>query len=552
MHFSTLPILRVLVPMAFAWAQTVTAQNQEVGNRACAGCHAEIYRKYSATGMARSSGRIGRIDNGSFRESFEQATFSDPGSGADYRVTAASEGHRLEFSKSSSGVQGQRLLEWFLGSGSLGRSYVFSLDGFLFQSPVSYYSAAAKWDVSPGYERKQTVDLTRTVETACLQCHASRLQPIAGTQNRFGTIPFLQGGVSCERCHGPGKNHVARMTARSKTEPGEIVNPAKLDPARRDSVCAQCHLTGAARVATARSKSQSYRPGDLLSLYLAVFVWSNAGSSELTATSHYEKLRQSACKKASGNRLWCGSCHDPHDQPSAASRVEYFRNRCLACHESLACKGPQEARRKVENNCVGCHMPNRQTRAVEHVAFTDHSIPRRQVSSSAPIANRSLVSFWNTEADPRDLALAYAVVAPTEPGVRPHALALLQKAETGAPEDVAVLAQLAQFHDKMGQEDKALALYQRILRIDPAHVAAATNLGIYYMKRGRPQGAISLWRNVLARNPGFTSARMNLAVALYRSGEMGAAESTIFKALEYDPDLDLARKLLAEIQAIRR
>ena len=211
-----------------------------------------------------------------------------------------------------------------------------------------------------------------------------------------------------------------------------------------------------------------------------------------------------------------------------------------------------EARRKVENDCVDCHMPNRQTRAVEHVAFTDHSIPRRQASSSAPIANRSLVSFWKTGADLRDLALAYAVVAPTEPGVRPHALELLQKAETSAPEDVAVLAQLAQFHDKMGQEDKALALYQRILRIDPAHVAAATNLGIYYMKRGRPQEAISLWRNVLTRNPGFTSARMNLAVALYHSGEMGAAESTIRKALEYDPDLDLARKLLAEIQAIRR
>ena len=538
-----------MVPAIPAWAQNAATENQELGNQACAGCHAEIYRKYSATGMAQSSGRVG---NSPFKESFEQASFSDSGSSADYRITPDSRGHRLEFSKSSSGVQGQRLLEWFLGSGSLGRSYLFSMDGFLFQSPVSYYSAAEKWGVSPGYERKRTVDLTRAVETACLQCHASRLQPIAATQNRFGTVPFLQGGVSCERCHGPGKNHVSRMSARSKTGPGEIVNPAKLDPAGRDSVCAQCHLTGAARVATARSKSHSYRPGDLLSSYLAVFVWSNAGSSELTATSHYEKLRQSACKKAAGDRLWCGSCHDPHDQPSAASRVEYFRNRCLTCHESLACKESQEARQKAGNNCVGCHMPNRQARTLEHVAFTDHSIPRGQASPAAHGANRSLVPFWNTRADLRDLALAYAVVAPTEPAVRPDALALLQKAEASAPEDVAVLAQLAQFHDRMGQEDKALALCERILRIDPAHLASATNLGIYYMKRGRTQEAISLWRNALTRNPGLTSARMNLAVALYRSGELNAAEATIREALEYDPDLDVARKLLAEIQAIRR
>ncbi len=209
-------------------------------------------------------------------------------------------------------------------------------------------------------------------------------------------------------------------------------------------------------------------------------------------------------------------------------------------------------RQKVDNNCVACHMPNRQTRTVEHIAFTDHSIPRRQVSAEPRGTDRSLESFWNTATDPRDLALAYAVVAPTEPAVRPKALELLQRAAANAPEDVPVLAQLAQFYDKMGQEEKALALCERILRLDPTHVPSATNLGIYYMKRGRSPEAISLWQNALTRNPGFTSARMNLAVALYRSGDTEAAEAAILKALEYDPDLDLARRLLAEIQAIRR
>ncbi len=217
---------------AAALSQPAPARNEEIGSKACARCHAEIYRKYSATGMARSSGRTGAD---SFQESFDRAAFSDRASGAEYRVAP---GYRLEFSRSAAGVQGERTLDWFIGSGSVGRSYLFSIDGFLFQSPVSYYTMAAKWDISPGYRQYLTINLTRAVETACLQCHASRLQPLSGVQNRFGQPPFLEGGVGCERCHGPGKNHAAGSRG--------IVNPAKLDPPRRDGICAQCHLTGAA------------------------------------------------------------------------------------------------------------------------------------------------------------------------------------------------------------------------------------------------------------------------------------------------------------------
>jgi hypothetical protein len=34
-------------------------------------------------------------------------------------------------------VQGQRELLYFVGSGRRGRSYIFSMDGFLFESPIN-------------------------------------------------------------------------------------------------------------------------------------------------------------------------------------------------------------------------------------------------------------------------------------------------------------------------------------------------------------------------------------------------------------------------------
>src|SRR5258706_7161871 len=103
----------LLLSTASALSQQAPAPGEEVGSKACAGCHAEIYRKYSATGMARSSGRTA---SDRFQESFDRAAFSDPASGADYRVAPALAGYRLEFTRGA-GVQGERTLEWFIGSG---------------------------------------------------------------------------------------------------------------------------------------------------------------------------------------------------------------------------------------------------------------------------------------------------------------------------------------------------------------------------------------------------------------------------------------------------
>jgi hypothetical protein len=85
-----------------------------------------------------------------------------------------------------------------------------------------------------------------------------------------------------------------------------------------------------------------------------VFVWSG-GSSEMTATSHYEKLSQSACKQASGDRLWCGSCHDPRSTATGGTSG-VFRSRCLSCHQSSACKESMPVRRNASDDCAGCHM----------------------------------------------------------------------------------------------------------------------------------------------------------------------------------------------------
>jgi Flp pilus assembly protein TadD len=211
-----------------------------------------------------------------------------------------------------------------------------------------------------------------------------------------------------------------------------------------------------------------------------------------------------------------------------------------------------EARRKTQDDCIGCHMPKAPVRDTEHAVFTDHSIPRRiPRASGQETGERTLTSFWKSPVDDRDLGLAFATLAGDDAAMRRRALELLRQAESRNPDDLLVLVQLAQLYDQAGDDDKAMALSERALRLDPSQVTVMVNLGAYYMQRGRAQEAKRLWADAITRAPGLTTARVNLAVAQYRAGDTAAAEATIVKALEYDPDHETARRLLSEIRAGR-
>jgi len=512
-----MPVLLAVLFAVSAWAQ-----NSSVGSQACAACHPAIFRSYMATGMARSSGPVGAVS----QVQLPTGSVVDPGSGATYRVTSAGDSFRMSFERPQSDVSGTRDLKWFIGSGNVGRSFAFSVDGFLFQAPVSYYASVARWDLSPGYAGKHNIDLAKPIEEPCLYCHASRPQPVAKTQNRYLDPPFLEGGVACERCHGPGEKHL--KTHR------DIVNPAKLYAARREAICQQCHLTGAARVPRQDRGVGTYRPGDLLSDHLAVFVWEPAGEGQ-AATDHSEQLARSKCKMASGDRLWCGTCHDPHTQPAAATRAAFYRRACIACHAQKGCALGADARTAAADDCASCHMPRSRSREGEHVAYTDHTIARRPNAGSAVRSNAKLRNFWPGPAEDRDLAIAYASFGPA-------ALPLLEKLQTS--NDAAVIVQLAQLYDALGKQDLAEALYRRVLRLDPSNAAAGANLAIYSARKGRSAEAIALWQDVFARNPALSSAGINLAVAQLDAGDRTAAAQTLRRILQFHPDLDAARQLL--------
>jgi hypothetical protein len=110
----------------------------------------------------------------------------------------------------------------------------------------------------------------------------------------------------------------------------------ELEPARRDSICLSCHLEGQAAVVRLGKRLVDFRPGESIFDYARFFVHEGSGSlSGGRATSQWEALLQSACKRGAGDKLTCTTCHDPHgtdSSMSAAERIGYYRARCLECH----------------------------------------------------------------------------------------------------------------------------------------------------------------------------------------------------------------------------
>ena len=544
MSSRTIPIAKGLVLLAAVIMVCMVAGGQShapgeakdltyAGNEACARCHASIYESYPRTPMAHASGPA--------MDAVAPADFVHEASGVHYRIYT--EGGRVWLSFDRRGdpsLQGKRELLYYIGSGQRGRSYLFAVDGFLFESPINAYTSKGTWDMAPLYQNVREAPLNLPALTSCLQCHVSGMKPpVDGTENKYEMPPFTRAGVSCERCHGPGSAHLSG---------GPIVNPAKLSPDRRDAICMQCHLEGKAAVPRPGKHVYEFRPGDDLSNYVRYYVLDTHGSG-LGAVSQFEALAHSKCKQMSGDKMSCTSCHDPHYSPPLPERASYFRGKCVACHgEPFASKHHLEQR-----DCTSCHMPQRSSTDIAHVEVTDHRILRKAVSGATPSAIPTLERFPPTkgsEGDARDLALAWVTI---KGGGSALATAetehLLRAALKQYPTDATILSSLAFVEQNRGAIDQARDLYHRALAADPTLIDAATNLGVLEASQNNVRAAIPLWQDAFTRAPWRSTIGINLARALCDSGRVEDGRSAVLRVLDFNPDSHEAQALLTHMNA---
>src|SRR5207253_1427745 len=113
--------------------------------------------------------------------------------------------------------------------------------GTLIELPLTWYAEnGGHWGMSPAYDRPDHAGFSREITYRCLFCHNGypEIEPGADFWDGASVFPSrLPEGIDCQRCHGPGKNHVNAVQKR-----GSIVNPSRLRGEPRMQICTQCHL----------------------------------------------------------------------------------------------------------------------------------------------------------------------------------------------------------------------------------------------------------------------------------------------------------------------
>jgi hypothetical protein len=540
--------------------RNVHPQVRYVGDRACAGCHTEIAETYRHHPMGRA---LAPVETASPIERYD-AKANNPFRAGQLSYTVERRGARVRHRESAGPVALQVEVAFALGSGARARSYLIDRDGYLFQSPVTWYPHARRWELSPSYEQRNQ-HFNRPITPGCLFCHANFAEHVPHTVNRYRPPIFRGHAIGCERCHGPGELHVRRHTdGEAFTPPDEtIVNPAKLEHSLREAVCQQCHLQGEQRVLVRGRADFDYRPGLPLQLFAVDFVDARDRGAEAKFVGTVEQMVGSRCYGASRDpkKLGCASCHDAHKHPAPAERVAHYRGRCLQCHTEASCRLPPAARRQKskDDSCIECHMP-RAGSEVNHTSITDHRVPRRadpvQLAAKrhSPPGPDDLVPF---HAGPSDNAMS-----------RAHGLALMAMLNTGPPDDVArrfaakalPMLERALGNDDdppareargdallwLGRHEEALSAYVQVLLQAPESESTLDRAGTLSLTTNQPRAARSFYERAVRVNPYRWHHHEALARASFRLGEWQRAAGECRQALELHPANTATRSLLVQ------
>jgi tetratricopeptide (TPR) repeat protein len=354
-----------------------------------------------------------------------------------------------------------------IGSGQHAFGFIVRQADHLYQSPLCYYPERG-WGMAPGYENSLAPDFFRPVAPECLFCHSGRANPKPATVNSYNDPPILAEGITCERCHGSAEAHLRNP------EPGSIINPAKLASRARDSVCEQCHLSGQALILNPGRQIYDFHAGQNLEDVYSIYVFKGSLDASMSnpfkVISHVQQLALSACARKSGGRLWCGTCHNPHEQP--AQPIAYFRNRCLSCHGT----GLLKTHPKPNEDCIGCHMSRRPVTDGGHTTFTDHRITRVNPAPAEPPSSstESAVELvpWHeppSEFAQRNLGLADVAVGRSlkAPDLAIRGARALIEVHSSFPKDAAVLTGIGEVLFDVGRYDDAAAVYEEAIKVQP-------------------------------------------------------------------------------------
>ena len=236
-----------------------------------------------------------------------------------------------------------------------------------------YYPLPAQWDVTHKKWRAYFVkddwwapyyppdNFKRPTSATCDGCHSVNFNTT--------THAVTEWNVGCEKCHGPGSEHVKRPTVDN------IVNPSRLDYVQANDACVQCHSQGRSLTNPIAGKYYDWPVGFRMGLRLSDF-WKledhTLGQTSFThfgdGTAHKNRMQGNdfVTSLMYTHGIACSTCHDAHGSQNNALLRKPANVLCLDCHGPKSPNGPFAPTLEAHTHhkagssgseCIACHMP---------------------------------------------------------------------------------------------------------------------------------------------------------------------------------------------------
>ncbi len=323
-----------------------------VGREVCRECHAENYALHSKHGHASTFHSVSETD---LPSKFAGKSFDSGEPYGTYEYRVDEQGKLFATLPAQFGDEPYPL-QYALGSGHTAQTILTLAPGLDGQTEgiehrVSCYPGG-RLGLTPGHSKMKPQsaleffgDSSRgTPLERCIYCHTTSAK-IVGEG-----IADLVPNVNCEKCHGPGSEHVRLARAHSEPPPYSVGRDT-WDTESEMQLCGDCH-----RLPRSVTEKEIREYPDLLVRFQPV------------------GLLRSRCYLGSKRELKCTTCHNPHQTLGEMDAADHVQD-CLGCHQPgtethVAC--PVEP----ETGCIECHMP-----AIEldnGLRFHDHWIRVRK------------------------------------------------------------------------------------------------------------------------------------------------------------------------------